>query len=128
MSKITVKDIESFGKVLGALSELCINNPQLVSNLLASADNTKSGKNVQKEEEISSKAREFNVFQTIKSLSRKEALSLVVGFNKTELKFIIKNNNLGPTRLNSVDSLAEFIVDTVSKRTEDVFLNQQDRI
>ncbi|WP_038182921.1 hypothetical protein [Vibrio rhizosphaerae] len=127
MSKITVKDIESFGKVLGALSELCINNPQLVSNILATTENTRNGKNIQREEEISSKAREFNVFQAIKSLSRKEALSLVSSFNKTELKFIIKSNNLGSTRLNSVDSLAEFIVDTVSKRTEDVFLNQQDR-
>jgi len=128
VSKVTVKDIESFGKVLGALSELCINNPQLVSNLLTINENTKNGKNVQKEEDISSKAREFNVFQTIKPLSRKEALSLVADFNKTELKFIIKTNTLGPTRLKSIDSLAEFIVDTVSKRTEDVFLNQQDRI
>lgn len=126
MSKITNKDIESFGKVLGALSELCINNPQLVSSLLNSSDTDKKEKQVQKEE-ISTEARAFNVFQTIKEQSKKEALILISAFNKTELKFLIKSNSLGPTRLNSIDSLAEFIVDTVSKRTEDVFLNQQDR-
>lgn len=128
MSRLTIKDIESFGKVLGALSELCINNPELISNFLTANENTKTEKYAQKDEEISSKARDFNAFQTIKTLSRKEALVQISEFNKTELKFIIKNNNLGPTRLNSIDSLAEFIVDTVSKRTEDVFLNQQDRI
>ncbi|EHY0996459.1 hypothetical protein [Vibrio parahaemolyticus] len=127
MSKITNKDIESFGKVLGALSELCINNPQLVSGLIASSDVYKKDKQVQKED-ISPKAQEFNVFQTIKEQSRKDAIASLSVFNKTELKFIIKSNSLGSTRLNTVDSLAEFIVDTVSKRTEDVFLNQQDRI
>ncbi|HHI4957647.1 TPA: hypothetical protein ACP5S6_004583 [Vibrio parahaemolyticus] len=127
MSKITNKDIESFGKVLGALSELCVNNPQLVSNLLASSETIKKEKQVQKEE-ISQEAQAFNVFQTIKDQSRKEAIASISAFNKTELKYLIKSNSLGPTRLNSVDSLAEFIVDTVSKRTEDVFLNQQDRI
>ncbi|TMP70085.1 hypothetical protein CWB76_11925 [Pseudoalteromonas sp. S1609] len=127
MSKITNKDIESFGKVLGALSDLCVNNPQLVSNLLASSETIKKEKQVQKEE-ISQKAQAFNVFQIIKDQSRKEAIASISAFNKTELKFLIKSNSLGSTRLNSVDSLAEFIVDTVSKRTEDVFLNQQDRI
>ncbi|MDF5014854.1 hypothetical protein P3589_23135 [Vibrio parahaemolyticus] len=127
MSKITNKDIESFGKVLGALSHLCVNNPQLISNLLASSDTEKKDKKIQKEE-ISEEAQTFNVYQTIKDQSRKEAIALFSTFNKTELKFLIKSNSLGPTRLNSVDSLAEFIVDTVSKRTEDVFLNQQDRI
>ncbi len=124
MSKITVKDIESFGKVLGALSELCISNPQLINQLL-SQGNAQVSNSEQRNESISKEAEEFNVFHVIKQLNRKEALDVLSKFNKTELKLIIKNNDLGATRYNSVDRLAEFIFNTINKRTEDVFLNQE---
>ncbi|MBY8161871.1 hypothetical protein KW506_05970 [Vibrio fluvialis] len=126
MSKISTKDIEAFGRVLGAISELCIKNPQAVSDFLSTCDEKKIEKN-SIGEDVSDRARTFNVFHEMKSLTRKEALDLLKVFNKTELKHIIKANNLGPTRLASVDGLVEFIVTTVSKRTEDVFLNQEDR-
>ncbi len=126
MSKVTIKDIESFGKVLGALSELCMSNPQVISQLL-SQSGTLNGSNEHKNEPISKEAEEFNVFHVIKKLSRKEAIDLLSKFNKAELKLIIKNNDLGATRFSAADRLAEFIFETTNKRTEDVFLNQENQ-
>ncbi|PBQ25549.1 hypothetical protein [Shewanella algae] len=126
MSKVTVKDIESFGKVLSALSELCMSNPQVISQLL-SQNGSQGSSNEQKNEPVSKEAEEFNVFHIIKKLSRKEAIDVLSKFNKTELKLIIKNNDLGATRFSATDRLAEFIFETTNKRTEDVFLNQENQ-
>lgn len=123
MSNLTKKDIESFGKVLAELGSVIENNPSVILDLLNVKANTP--KVVREKEDISDKVLNLNLFDVFKDKKKSEIEAELLEYNKDELKYIVKSFSLGSTRLNSVDKLADFIADQVSKRTKDVFINQE---
>lgn len=123
MSTITKKDIETFGKVLAEIGMALEDNPSILFEVLANA--SKRTKPIDGKEEISEQAKSLNIFDKFKDKKKSEIEAELSPFNKEELKFIIKSFNLGNTKLNSVPKLVEFIADQVSKRTKDVFINQE---
>ncbi|RZF80287.1 hypothetical protein EXT46_13415 [Pseudoalteromonas sp. CO325X] len=123
MSNITKKDIETFGKVLAEIGIALEENPSILLDVLISTN--KSAKPKEDKEEVGDKAKTLNIFDEFKDKKKSEIESELSSFNKEELKFIIKSFSLGNTKLNSVPKLAEFIADQVSKRTKDVFINQE---
>lgn len=123
MSNLTKKDIESFGKVLAEIGAVIESNPSIILDLLnVKADKLKVTK---EKEDISDKILNLNIFDEFKDKKKSEIESELLAYNKDELKYIVKSFNLGSTRLNSVEKLADFIADQVSKRTKDVFINQE---
>lgn len=123
MSNLTKKDIESFGKVLAEIGAVIESNPSIILDLLnVKADKLKVTK---EKKDISDKILNLNIFDEFKDKKKSEIESELLAYNKDELKYIVKSFNLGSTRLNSVEKLADFIADQVSKRTKDVFINQE---
>ena len=123
MSNITKKDIETFGKVLAEIGITLEENPSILLDMLTTSNKTTKPK--EGKEDIGEKAKTLNIFDDFKDKKKSEIESELSSFNKEELKFIIKSYSLGNTKLNSVPKLAEFIADQVSKRTTDVFINQE---
>lgn len=123
MSNLTKKDVESFGKVLTEIGFIVEANPSLILDLLNSKCN--NDKPVKEKEIISEKVMNLNLFEEFKDKKKSEIEAELVTYNKSELRYIIKSFNFGSTRLNSVEKLADFIADQLSKRTKDVFINQE---
>lgn len=123
MSNLTKKDVESFGKVLTEIGFIIEANPSLILDLLNSKCN--NDKPVKEKEIISEKVMNLNLFEEFKDKKKSEIEAELVTYNKSELRYIIKSFNFGSTRLNSVEKLADFIADQLSKRTKDVLINQE---
>ncbi|MEZ8785588.1 hypothetical protein AB6D77_23290 [Vibrio splendidus] len=123
MSKLTKADIASFGKVLSVIGTSIEQNPSLLLDIINSS--TDSKKQVKEKVEISDEVKCLNIFEAFKDSKKSEIESKLLKFNKEELKFLVKTFSLGSTRLTSAEKLADFIADQISKRTTDVFINQE---
>lgn len=123
MSNLTKKDIAVFGKVLVEIGSAIKNNPSLLLDIVNATTDSKRA--VKDKEGIGDKVKSLNIFEVFKDRKKSEIEGELLVFNKEELKFLIKTFSLGSTKFNSVDKLADFIADQVSKRTTDVFINQE---
>ncbi len=123
MSKLTKADIASFAKVLSVRWTSIEQNPSLLLDIINSS--TDSKKQVKEKAEISDEIKSLNIFEAFKDRKKSEIESELLKFNKEELKFLVKTFSLGATRLTSAEKLADFIADQISKRTTDVFINQE---
>lgn len=123
MNNLTKKDIETFGKVLAEIGVAIERNPSIIFDVLN--DSTSVKRSLKEREQIGEEVKELNIFDAFKDKKKSEIEAELSTYNKEELKFIIKSYSLGTTRSNSVEKLADFIADQVSKRTKDVFINQE---
>lgn len=122
MSKITKKDIESFGKVLVHIGGELQRNPDSLMKILSSMDSI-GGEKIPPE--ISEKVKSINIFDLYKDKDKSYIIDDLEQYTKDELKFIINKFKLGPCRATSVKGLADFIGSLLIKRTQDVFINQK---
>ncbi|WP_158467781.1 hypothetical protein [Pseudomonas putida] len=124
MKNITKKEIEVFGKVLSQIGETIEGNPELVLSLLRPFYE-KNQKEQKEKELIRAEVEGLNIFDSFKDKKKSEIEEELATFNREELRFIIKKYSLGATKLASNEKLSEFIADQVTKRTKDVFINQE---
>lgn len=122
MSNLTRNDIKSFLKVFAVLEEMEKNSPDIILDIINSAQVKKVSKDKQTD---FSKVKDFNLYKEAKEKSNLELIKLLKQqFNVAELRFLIKELRLGSIPSKSIDSLAEYIADQAIKRTTDVFQNQ----
>lgn len=124
MKTINRKDIEIFGKVLSEIGASIEENPDALLALLRPFYQ-KNNKEQKEKEVVREEIERLNIFETFKEKKKSEIEKELTALNKEELKFIIKKYSLGATKLTSNEKLSEFIADQVSKRTKDVFINQE---
>ncbi|WP_321838235.1 hypothetical protein [Pseudomonas kulmbachensis] len=124
MKNISRKDIEIFGKVLSEIGETIEENPDILLSLLRPFYE-KNQKEQKEKETVRAEVEDLNIFESFKEKKKSEIEKELTTFNKEELKFIIKKYSLGATKLTSNEKLSEFIADQVTKRTKDVFINQE---
>jgi hypothetical protein len=135
MSDITSKDIESFGRVLQLIGQLCMDNPKQVLSLLFHADSVdtgppqrkQTGKPGQKSDPQDLTAShltdvaELNIFAIAKDMERAPLLTFLRRFDTEQLRFLIRRYRFGALKSKSADDMAEHIADQVLKRRVDVF-------
>ncbi|QXI08691.1 hypothetical protein HU718_013615 [Pseudomonas tensinigenes] len=124
MKSINKKDIEIFGKVLSELGTTLEENPEILLNLLRPYYE-KNQKEQKEKEVVREEIQNLNIFEAFKEKKKSEIEKELITMNKEELKYIIKKYSIGATKLTSNEKLSEFIADHVTKRTKDVFINQE---
>jgi len=122
MTNLTKKEIQIFGKVLAKIGAAIEGNPSL---LLGFLENTDEPKNNGGKDLVGQEVESLNLFERFKDTKKSEIESELLKLNREELRFLIKKHSFGSTKLSSVEKLAEYIADQVSKRSTDVFIDQE---
>lgn len=122
MTNLTKKEIQIFGKVLEKIGAAIEGNPSLLLGLL---ENTDEPKNNGGKDLVGQEVESLNLFERFKDTKKSEIESELLKLNREELRFLIKKHSFGSTKLSSVEKLAEYIADQVSKRSTDVFIDQE---
>lgn len=124
MKNISKKDIEIFGKVLSELGSTFEENPEILLSLIRPFYE-KNQKEQKEKDVVREEIEHLNIFESFKEKKKSEIEKELISMNKEELKYIIKKYSLGATKLTSNEKLSEFIADQITKRTKDVFINQE---
>lgn len=118
MTTINKKDIKSFGKVLEALGIALQKNPSILHGILQDADaDTKEGN---KEQVNVDKLAKIPLFQLAKK-SPEKLENTLRELSTSELKSLLKLNHLGGSNFRAKESIINYILDQLKKRTTAVF-------
>jgi len=112
---ISKKDIEIFGRVLKEIGESITNDPEKILALINSKKN--SDKQLDRGKEIEG----TNFYELSKNKNDVELVDYFKSYDIKELKYIIKILKFGYNRSKSKETLLQYIIDQIKKRTTDVF-------
>lgn len=122
MTKITLKDIKAFGKVLEVIGKSLQERPEDIEKIFTTLGLINNSEKTNGDVLNSNEEKEFlNVFDISKSTTREQFKFILQNYDVTYLKDILRKFKLGGLKLKNKDSIIEHIIEQTAKRTTDVF-------
>lgn len=124
MADITIKDVESFGKVLKALGQLCEDKPGRLLNLIAT-NPVEPAEKATADGQHFAELRELDLFQLASAKDRVDLMADLQKYDVEQLRFLLRKYRFGSIKSKSPQVLLEHLVDQVLKRGVDVFKSHE---